>query len=58
MIMLIILYTTTNASVVSIIITIFIYAWLLTFVADLADLYFLSKNKRLELSCFRKLFEE
>lgn len=54
--MLIILYTTTQASVVSIIVTIFIYGWLLTFVADLADLYFLSKNKRLELSCFRQLF--
>ncbi len=55
---LIILFTTTNASVVSILTTIFVYGWLLTFVADLSDLYFLSKNKYLEISCFKKLFQE
>jgi hypothetical protein len=40
----IILYTTVNAAVVSILTTIFVYAWMLTFVADLADLYFHSRN--------------
>jgi hypothetical protein len=54
----IILYTSSNASVISILTTIFAYGWMLTFVADLADLYFHSRNRYMEVSCFRKLFEE
>jgi hypothetical protein len=54
----IILYATTNAAVVSILTTFFLYGWMLTFVADLADLYLHSRNRQLEISCFRKLFEE
>ena len=45
-------------SAVSILTTIFVYGWMLTFVADLADLYFHSRNRYVEVSCFRKLFEE
>jgi hypothetical protein len=44
--------------VISILTTIFVYAWMLTFVADLSDLYFNSKNRYVEVSCFKKLFEE
>lgn len=54
----IILYATVNAAVVSILTTIFLYVWMLTFVADLADLYFHARNRHAEISCFKKLFQE
>lgn len=52
----IILYTVINASVVSILTTLFIYIWFLSFVADLADIYLAAKNKAYDLSCFKDLF--
>jgi hypothetical protein len=53
----IILYTVTNASAVSILTTIFIYFWFLSFIADLADIYLATKNKAYDLTCFKDLFE-
>lgn len=55
--MMIILYTTTNASVVAILTTMFVYGWFLLFVSDLVDIYLATKNKVFDMKCFNNLFD-
>ena len=43
-----------TTAVFSILVTLFIYVWMLLFVADLMDIYLATKNKSLQIMCWSK----
>lgn len=55
-ILIVTLYYAVNVYVVTILTTLFIYGWLMALIADLADLYYLSKNKYFDIGCFKRFF--